>query len=130
MTDRAGNVSVPASQPRANSLKLFLDSIARYATLPGNTLVLPSHGRPFRGLRERAAQLADHHRLRLSELREVCGEPRTAADVLTTLFRRPLDAHQMFFAMGESMAHLHYLCEEGELRRVESGGLIRYVRTQ
>ena len=26
--------------------------------------------------------------------------------------------------------HLHYLCEEGELRRVESGGLIRYVRTQ
>ena len=121
------NVSVPASQPNSNALKLFLDSTANYATLPADTLVLPSHGKPFRGLKERAAQLADHHRLRLSELREACAVPKSAAEVLTTLFKRPLDNHQMFFAMGEAMAHLHYLAEEGLVRRTVSDGVIRYV---
>jgi glyoxylase-like metal-dependent hydrolase (beta-lactamase superfamily II) len=122
------NVSVPSSQPQANPLKLFLDSIARYATLPADTLVLPSHGQPFRGLRERAAQLQEHHRLRLAELVEACAEPKSAAEVLSTLFRRSLDGHQIFFAMGEAMAHLHFLYEQGLLSRAESGGVVRYVR--
>jgi glyoxylase-like metal-dependent hydrolase (beta-lactamase superfamily II) len=121
------NVSVQASQPDGNPLKLFLDSTARYAQLPAETLVLPSHGRPFTGLRARAEQLAEHHRLRLAELQEACSSPKAAADVLTTLFRRPLDTHQMFFAMGEAMAHLHYLHAEGRLRRVEEAGVVKYV---
>jgi glyoxylase-like metal-dependent hydrolase (beta-lactamase superfamily II) len=122
------NVSVPSSQPDGNPLKLFLASIARYAELPGHTLVLPSHGAPFSGLRERVAQLQEHHRLRLIELRDACDAPRAAAEVLAILFRRTLDIHQVFFAMGEAMAHLHYLFERGELRSSESGGLVRYVR--
>jgi glyoxylase-like metal-dependent hydrolase (beta-lactamase superfamily II) len=122
------NVSVPSSQPQANPLKLFLDSIARYATLPADTLVLPSHGQPFRGLRERAAQLQEHHRLRLAELVEACAAPKSAAEVLSTLFRRNLDGHQIFFAMGEAMAHLHFLYEQGLLSRAESGGVVRYIR--
>jgi glyoxylase-like metal-dependent hydrolase (beta-lactamase superfamily II) len=122
------NVSVQSSQPEGNPLKLFLDSTARYAELPGDTLVLPSHGKPFTGLRRRAAQLQEHHRLRLGELIEACATPKSAADVLTTLFRRPLDTHQMYFAMGEAMAHLHYLHEQGSLRRVEEGGILRYAQ--
>ena len=55
---------------------------------PPGTVVLPSHGLPFRGMRERIAQLEEHHRLRLGELEDVCGEPKCAADVLGTLFRR------------------------------------------
>jgi len=39
-----------------------------------------------------------------------------------------LDAHQTFFAMGEAMAHLHCLLEQGLLRK-EDGEVIRYVRT-
>jgi hypothetical protein len=89
--------------------------------------VLPSHGKPFHGLRERVAQLEEHHRLRLEELREACKTPKCAAEVLTTLFRRPLDTHQMLFAMGEAMAHLHYLHADGRLRRTESAGVIRYA---
>jgi glyoxylase-like metal-dependent hydrolase (beta-lactamase superfamily II) len=120
------NVSVPASQPDGNPLGLFLDSLTRYAGLPADTLVLPSHGLPFRGVRERIAQLQEHHRLRLGELKEACGTPKSAYDVLGTLFRRQLDTHQMFFAMGESMAHLHYLHEKGELTR-RDGEVIRYA---
>jgi glyoxylase-like metal-dependent hydrolase (beta-lactamase superfamily II) len=123
------NVSVWSNEPEGNPLALFLDSIARYAALPATTLTLPSHGLPFRGLRERIAQLQEHHRLRLAELLEVCDEPRTAADVLGTLFRRNLDTHQLFFAMGEAMAHLHFLHDEGRLERsVDNDGVIRYLR--
>jgi glyoxylase-like metal-dependent hydrolase (beta-lactamase superfamily II) len=123
------NVSVWAIEPEGNPLALFLDSIERLAALPATTLVLPSHGLPFYGMRERVAQLQEHHRLRLAELHEVCDTPRAAADVLATLFRRPLDAQQTFFAMGEAMAHLHHLHAEGRLARAAGqDGVVRYSR--
>jgi glyoxylase-like metal-dependent hydrolase (beta-lactamase superfamily II) len=123
------NVSVWSNEPEGNPLALFLGSLARYEELPATTLVLPSHGLPFRGLRERIAQLREHHRLRLDELHEACDAPKSAADVLDTLFRRKLDAHQLFFAMGEAMAHLHWLEREGRLKRsAGSDGVVRYAQ--
>ena len=125
------NISVWTVEPEGNPLKLFLDSIERYATLlPADTLVLPSHGLPFRGMRERIAQLHEHHRLRLEEVVVACVSPKSAADILPTLFRRALDTHQMFFAMGEAMAHLHLLHEDGRLeRRIGADGVFRYAQT-
>ncbi len=124
------NVSVQATEPNGNPLGLFLKSLARHAALPPDTLVLPSHGVPFRGLRERIAFIEAHHRRRLATLEAACATPRSAADVLGTLFKRELDAHQAGIAMGEALAHLHYLHEEGRLARVVgSDGVIRYVRT-
>ena len=35
--------------------------------------------------------------------------------LLPVLFRRPLDRHQMAFALGEALAHLHYLRNQGAL---------------
>ena len=43
------NVSVWASEPEGDPLALFLRSVHRYAQLPENTLILPSHGLPFFG---------------------------------------------------------------------------------
>jgi len=123
------NVSVWANEPEGNPLALFLDSLSRYAGLPATTLTLPSHGLPFRGLRERIEQLKEHHRLRLAELHEACETPKAAADVLDTLFRRKLDTHQLFFAMGEAMAHLHLLHFDGRLKRsVGADGVVRYAQ--
>jgi glyoxylase-like metal-dependent hydrolase (beta-lactamase superfamily II) len=122
------NISVWTVEPEGNPLRLFLDSLGRYAALPADTLVLPSHGLPFRGMRERIAQLKDHHRLRLDEVVEACVSPKSAADIIPTLFRRPLDTIQMYFAMGESMAHLHFLHAEGRLeRRIGADGVFRYA---
>jgi hypothetical protein len=43
------------------------------------------------------------------------------------LFRRKLDAHQTFFAMGEAIAHLHYLFYAGDARRSAGpDGIMRY----
>jgi glyoxylase-like metal-dependent hydrolase (beta-lactamase superfamily II) len=121
------NVGVWGMNPEGNPLKQFLDSLGRYLELPASTLTLPSHGLPFRSTHERIAQLREHHRLRLAELQEACREPKAASEVLTTLFRRELDIHQTFFAMGEAMAHLHYLLAEGRVtREAGAGGVLRY----
>lgn len=119
------NVSVHANEPEANPLQLFLDSLLRYLGLPENTLVLPSHGKPFTGLATRIAQLQDHHRERLEEILLAARDHAlSAADTLPILFKRKLDTHQMAFAMGEALAHLHYLWMEGKLERfLDQGGV-------
>ncbi len=112
------NVSVWELEPEADPLPLFLASLERLRELPADTLVLPSHGRPFRGLHTRIAQLQQHHEERLAEVRQACtGTPRTAFEMLPLLFKRALDLHQTTFAMGEAVAHLHLLWGRGELRR-------------
>lgn len=113
------NVSVHAMEPEANPLWLFLQSLLRYVELPAETLVLPSHGKPFNGLHERIGQLQEHHRDRLAEILSAAEQgPLSAADVLPIMFKRTLDTHQMTFAMGEALAHLHLLWFEGRLHRV------------
>jgi glyoxylase-like metal-dependent hydrolase (beta-lactamase superfamily II) len=112
------NVSVYDVEPESNPLKSFLASIDKFAGLPADTLTLPSHGKPFRGLHERIRQLHEHHRERLAEVIDACDiKPQSAADVLPVLFKRELDLHQTTFAMGESVAHLHALWFAGKLRR-------------
>ncbi|WP_423459715.1 MBL fold metallo-hydrolase [Ottowia sp. VDI28] len=112
------NVSVYEMEPEADALTLFLDSIDRFKPLPEDTLVLPSHGKPFKGLHTRIQQLHDHHRDRLAEVMEAAqAGPVSAYDVLPVLFRRPLDLHQTTFALGESVAHLHRLWYAGKLKR-------------
>ncbi len=123
------HVGVWPTDPEGDPLGYFLSSIRRYRELPADVLVLPSHGLPFRGAHARVAQLEAHHGVRLAELLQACGEaPRSAADVLALIFRRPLDTQQMFFAMGEAIAHLHFLERAGRLRRaVGDDGVARFA---
>jgi glyoxylase-like metal-dependent hydrolase (beta-lactamase superfamily II) len=123
------NVSVIDIEPEANPLPLYLESIARLASLPADTLVLPSHGKPFRGLHERIAQLQQHHEERYAEVLFACAEaPHSAAELLDLMFKRKLDLHQTTFAMGEAVAHLHALAEQGRLRPAPGAdGVLRYV---
>jgi glyoxylase-like metal-dependent hydrolase (beta-lactamase superfamily II) len=121
------NVSVFAVEPEGNPLLQYLDSLHKFDRLPADVLVLPSHGRPFRGLHTRIAQLRAHHRARLAEVAEACAVPQTAAAIVPLMFRRALDAHQLSFALGEALAHLHYLWRDGTLRRqVGLDGLISF----
>jgi glyoxylase-like metal-dependent hydrolase (beta-lactamase superfamily II) len=122
------NVSVWSIDPEGDPLRLFLDSIARYRDLPKDVLVLPSHGKPFRGAHDRVEQLEKHHQDRLGELLDALKKPQSAAELLSVLFRRPLDAHQTFFAMGEAIAHLHYLYYAGRATRARGDdGIMRYA---
>lgn len=123
------NVSVQAMEPNGNPLKWFLDSIARHALLPADTLILPSHGLPFHGLRDRVAYLRRHHKQRLNELVTACETPKSAADVLPILFHRKLSERDTRIAMGEAMAHMHLLYYEGRVRRtIDDERIVRYTR--
>ncbi|HXJ50845.1 MAG TPA: MBL fold metallo-hydrolase, partial [Burkholderiales bacterium] len=123
------NVSVWSIDPEGDPLRLFLESIDRYRRLPQDVLVLPSHGKPFRGAHLRVRQLEEHHEARFAELKNALqGEPKSAGDLLSVLFRRPLDTHQTFFAMGEAIAHLHYLYYAGRAQRgIGADGVMRYA---
>jgi glyoxylase-like metal-dependent hydrolase (beta-lactamase superfamily II) len=115
------NVAVWGNQPDGNPLELFLTSLGRFSHLPADALVLPSHERVFVGLHPRIAQLHDHHERRLERLLEGAAQPITAFEALPLLFKRKLDEHQIAFAMGEAIAHLHYLEVKGKVARSIDG---------
>lgn len=131
------NVSVFNSEPESNPLQLFLDSLERYLPLRADTLVLPSHGKPFgaapqdpfeHGLHERIRQLKSHHSDRLAEVVEACqAKPCCGMDIVPIMFKRPLNLHQISFALGEAIAHLHALWYAGVLHRTrDAQGIWRF----
>ena len=123
------HVGSPAAWLPGNPVALFQDSVRRLAELPEDTLVLPSHGEPFVGLRERVAELEVHHAERCRTIGGLLGEPRSAAELLQVVFQRELDPLQLMLAMNEAVAHLEYMTERGELERLAGDdGITRYVR--
>lgn len=125
------NVSVVDVEPEADPLSLYLDSLERMLELPADTLVLPSHGKPFVGLHARIDQLREHHAERLAEVLQACAAKAChAAELLDMMFKRKLDLHQTTFAMGESVAHLNALWLSGRLRRsLGVDGIYRFEAT-
>ncbi len=122
------NVSVHEGEPEANSLQQFLDSIDKFTPLHADTLTLPAHGKPFVRLHKRIEQLHAHHAERLAEVMTLCAQrPASAMDVVPVMFKRELDLHQLTFAMGEAVAHLHKLWFDGHLRRqLDPDGVQRF----
>jgi glyoxylase-like metal-dependent hydrolase (beta-lactamase superfamily II) len=123
------HVGSPAAWLPGNPVTLFQESVRRLAELPADTLVLPSHGVPFVGLRERVAELELHHEERCRTIAGALGEPRSAADLLKVVFQRELDPLQLMLAMNEAVAHLEYMTDRGELERLAGDdGITRYMR--
>jgi glyoxylase-like metal-dependent hydrolase (beta-lactamase superfamily II) len=122
------NVSVWPQQPTANPLAQFLDSLKKFKHLPDDTLVLPSHDWPFYGLLGRLDDLTAHHEERLDAAWAACAVPATGVVVLNALFHRKFDAHQLFFAIGESLAHIHHLEHLGRVEREICASGIHYFQ--
>jgi len=122
------NISVQTYEPEGDPLSRYLASLKKIrAALPSDILVLPSHNMPFYGVHERIDELAAHHAARCDDVITACARPASAADLLPVLFRRQLDRHQMGFALGEALAHLHYLRGQGALtRETSSDGVNRF----
>jgi glyoxylase-like metal-dependent hydrolase (beta-lactamase superfamily II) len=104
------NISVYPTEPDANPLQDWFDSLDHLATLPENTLVLPAHNEPFTGVQIRVQQLIDDHRGKLDRLLEhIKTAPRTAVECFEILFKRKLIGHEYGMGTGEALAHLHHL---------------------
>ena len=123
------NISVQTYDPGGDPLALYLASLEKLrAALPAGVLVLPSHNLPFYGVHGRIDELAAHHRARCGETIAACARPASAADLLPVLFRRQLDRHQLGFALGEALAHLHYLEGQGAVsRQTGDDGIHRFL---
>jgi glyoxylase-like metal-dependent hydrolase (beta-lactamase superfamily II) len=124
------NISVQAHEPGGDPLARYLASLKKLRqALPSDLLVLPSHNLPFRGVHIRIEELAAHHHARCAEVIDACARPHSAAELMPVLFKRKLDRHQTGFALGEALAHVHYLIGQGELTRTTGGdGVDRFLR--
>jgi glyoxylase-like metal-dependent hydrolase (beta-lactamase superfamily II) len=124
------NISLQPHEPDGDPLARYLASLRRLRrAVPAAVLVLPSHGLPFYGLHGRIDELVAHHAARCGEIVAACARPQSAADLLPLLFRRRLDRHQTAFALGEALAHLVFLANDGALaRRQGQDGVERFAR--
>lgn len=111
------NIGVYSTEPNANSLKMYLDTLPQFKMLPKDALVLPSHKLPFVGLHARVDALITHHHRHLKNLKIFCETGKTIKECLPVLFKRELNQHNMFFAIAEAFSHLNYLYFEDEFTR-------------
>jgi glyoxylase-like metal-dependent hydrolase (beta-lactamase superfamily II) len=121
------SVIVPSAQPEASPMKEYLDSLTRLEALPPDTLVLPSHGLPFRALHDRLAQMREHHLARLADVASGITGKTNAFAIAQDVFPRVLYANPRQ-AFGEALAHLNMLASIGRLtREVDAAGAISFA---
>ena len=127
----SSNVSVYPTEPQANPLHDWITSLgALKAAVPEDVLVLPAHGKPFRGAHDRLDKLIAEHEEGLQKLETLCGEPKRATDVFPALFKRAINDSNLIMATGEAIAHLNYLLQQGRVSvETESDGVNWYCRT-
>jgi glyoxylase-like metal-dependent hydrolase (beta-lactamase superfamily II) len=112
----SSNVSVYPTEPQANPLADWLESLQILKReVPEDVLVLPAHGKPFRGAHQRLDALTAEHTECLDKLLATCSEPRRAVDVFPALFKAKITNNNLIMATGESIAHLNYLVNENRL---------------
>lgn len=110
----SSNVSVFASEPQANPLKEWYESLDKLLReVPNDVLVLPSHNEPFYGLHERLASLRSGQNRALDRLcKSLTTGPTRIVDAFPALFNRPIgeqDAQQLSLATGEAVACMNFL---------------------
>jgi glyoxylase-like metal-dependent hydrolase (beta-lactamase superfamily II) len=106
----------------------YLTSLDRIAALEID-LILPSHGAPFAGHREWVAKTRAHHAERCNLLLGgLDGESKTAAELIPSVWNRPLSPFHYRFALFEVLAHLEHMARTGRVRAVEEAGVTRWSK--
>ena len=110
-------VGVWPLEPKENPLKRWLASCAKLRELlPADVLVLPSHGLPFRGAKQRLQHLIDEHHAALEVIAERAAErPLRCMDLFDILFKSEIGNHNLIMALSESQANMNYLVAVGVL---------------
>ena len=126
----SSNVSVHPTEPAANPLSDWMTSLRELRDkVPVDVLVLPAHGKPFRGAHLRLNQLIHEHNTGLTALHELCVEPKRAIDVFPALFKARITGSNLMFATGEAIAHLNYLLNTGQMTVEPDGDGVNWYRS-
>ena len=116
-------------QPNQDTLADYLDSLERLRPLDVD-LILPSHGGPFRGHRERIRATTEHHAARCSEiLAHIAKVPLTAHALVEQMWPAKLSAFHHYFAVSEILAHLDYMERRGRVASsAQDSGALNWTR--
>ncbi len=126
----SSNISLYPSNEDQDPLGQYLDSLQALCLLPVDTLVLPSHGRPFASLHARAAALREEHEARLRGIGDALSIPLGTMEVAGQLFRlERLDTLNRLLALTETLAHLRWLEVRGLVAREGEGRELRWLGT-
>lgn len=116
-----------------NALGRYLESLDLAASYPVK-LALPGH-RMTGDYHQRIQELKEHHKIRLAETYQIVKEhpglsPYEIAGQMSWQIRarnwEEFPPAQKWFAVGECMAHLDYLCEENKVTGELVDGIWRY----
>ena len=100
-------------RPDGDMLGQFLDSLDRVEALDVDW-VIPSHGKPFSGLKARVEHIRKHHDQRFQKILNVITEqPLSVHDLVGKIWRRKLGALEHNFAVLELLAHMEYMRRRG-----------------
>jgi hypothetical protein len=97
-------------------------------------VVLPGHGELFNDHRKRIAELKDHHKSRMTEILSELQTQRLTAYQVASRIHWDVDfpswnkfpPFQKFLAVGETLAHLKFLEEQNQVRKVKEGNAVLY----
>ena len=93
----------------------------------GDQLALPGHKLPFSGMPLRLTQLLENHNGALDRLRLDLKTPKTAGEVMPTIFKRNIEDSEYSLGLVEALAHCNYLWHAGEIRRsLDDDGAYRW----
>ncbi|MEK3720892.1 MBL fold metallo-hydrolase [Paenibacillus sp. FSL H8-0034] len=109
-----------------NPLGSFLQSLHQMSSYDV-AWAYPGHREPFQTFSRRTLELIDHHEARLATMRQaLIAEPRTTYEVCREAFGERLTLHQLRFALSETLAHLIYLLDTGDLKRSDQEGIVHF----
>ncbi len=119
---------LPGEKERPLSLPMYIESLERTLEIEGINLILPGHGRPFRGHEEIIKRKLAHYQKRKEEVYSKIGEtPKTLFEICREIFSN-LPDHQRFLALSETQGHLDLLLQEKRIAIEEIDEIIYYVR--
>jgi len=118
---------------RENSLQEYLASLQKIYSLEVD-LVLPGHRNVSCDHRTRIKELQNHHQSRLNEVVAALGEGEKTAWEVAPFITWDLGSRswsrfppaQKWFALGETIAHLDYLEQEGKISKAMVNGRVVY----
>lgn len=109
------NISLWPKGTDRNPLKHFIESLNKIKNLDIQ-IAYPSHKSVLSDVHQRIDELLNHHKERLDQITQWIGEKTTAYQICEQMFGRNLSVHQLRFAMAETLAHLVYLEEIGNIK--------------
>lgn len=124
----APNIAVQAHDPLGDPLGRYLHALdGILAEVPESALLLPGHEPPFSGLAARAQQLKAYYSRRCDIVEAECAErPKTALELVSSLFRKPPGPVWIGFVVSEAVTYANHLVAGGRLERTCDSGIVRY----